>query len=128
MLGNIKILVRWLLQQGMYGNSQKALSNRLGYQESSFSQIVNGHVPVSNRFVNKLCELDPRINREWLVNGQGEMLVPSQHDEVTPVEEQEGLFYGETVKGAKLYKRGEQLLMSVKQDRKSTRLNSSHTT
>ena len=115
MLGNIKILVRWLLQQGMYGNSQKALSNRLGYQESSFSQIVNGHVPVSNRFVNKLCELDPRINRDWLVNGQGEMLVPSQHDdEVTPVEEQEGKFFGETVKGAKLYKRGEQLLMTVK--------------
>ena len=97
MLTNLKILIRWMLQQGMYGSSQKVLSNRLGYKESSFSQIVNGHVPVSGRFVNKLCEMEPRINRDWLMNGQGEMLLPSsQHEEVTPVEEQEGQFFGET--------------------------------
>ncbi len=114
MLTNLKILIRWMLQQGMYGSSQKVLSNRLGYKESSFSQIVNGHVPVSGRFVNKLCEMEPRINRDWLMNGQGEMLLPSQHEEVTPVEEQEGQFFGETLKGAKLYQRGDQLLMTVK--------------
>lgn len=46
----------------------------LGYQKSSFSQIVNGKVPLSEKFVKRLCSLDENINDVWILTGEGELL------------------------------------------------------
>ena len=53
----IKKAINWLIYQELAEN-ERELSERLGYTKSSFSQIVNGKVPLSEKFVNNLCGLD----------------------------------------------------------------------
>lgn len=50
------------------------LARKLGYNNSSFSQIINGRVPASDRFLKRLCELCPDLNYSWLSTGEGTML------------------------------------------------------
>lgn len=45
--------------------AEKKRTNLLGYTKSSFSQIVNGRVTLSDNFVKKLCGLDENINEVW---------------------------------------------------------------
>lgn len=70
----LKKLVKWLIGQGVVSN-QKELAKKLGYGKSSFSLIVNEKLPMSGKFVNRLCEVDRRINRKWVVSGEGEMVL-----------------------------------------------------
>ena len=45
---------------------------KLGYKKSSFSQIMTGRVPLSDRFLDKLCGLD-NLNKVWIKTGKGDM-------------------------------------------------------
>ena len=111
---SLKRIVQWLILQGRV-ESQRDLALRLGYQESSFSQIVNGHVPLSGKFVSRLCALEPRINRDYVLTGQGDMLNSDDvHIEAMPVDDDRAVFYSENTKGAKFYKRGDRLFMTVR--------------
>ena len=110
----LRKIVQWLILQGRV-ESQRELAAQLGYQESSFSQIINGRVPLSNKFLGRLCALEPRVNREWVMHGSGMMLnEQNQNIEAFPVEEEKGVFYSENAKGAKFYKRGDRLFMTVR--------------
>jgi hypothetical protein len=74
-LDRIKILVQWLIGCGIAPN-QESIGTLLGYKsKSSFSQIINGHVPLPKKFIESLYSLDERINRTWLLTGEGEMIV-----------------------------------------------------
>lgn len=68
----IKKVINWLIFQEV-AESEKQLADLLGYTKSSFSQIVNGKVPLAERFIKKLCGLDENINEVWVMNGKGEM-------------------------------------------------------
>lgn len=68
----IKKVINWLIFQEV-AESEKALADLLGYTKSSFSQIVNGRVPLSDNFVKKLCGLDENINEVWIKGGTGTM-------------------------------------------------------
>ena len=68
----IKKAINWLIFQGV-AESEKELADLLGYTKSSFSQIVNGKVPLSEKFVKKLCGLDENINEVWILRGEGEL-------------------------------------------------------
>jgi phage repressor protein C with HTH and peptisase S24 domain len=46
----------------------------MDYTESSMSQILNGKVPLSEKFIKKLSIMDDDINENWLLTGVGEML------------------------------------------------------
>lgn len=70
----IKKVVKWLIYMGI-GDSEKEIAERLGYTKSSFSQIVNGKVPLSDKFIGKLCSLDDNINFVWVQSGEGEMFL-----------------------------------------------------
>lgn len=77
-----KILVRYLISKGL-AFSQKDLGKKLGYgNESSFSQVINGKVPMPKDFIPKINILYPQINTKWLLTGEGEMLLPSDHSPV----------------------------------------------
>lgn len=70
----IKILVHWLISQGVV-SSQQDLGDRVGVTNKSYlSQLVNGKA-TSTDFLNKLTKLDERINRDWIENGSGEMII-----------------------------------------------------
>lgn len=66
----VKKVVNWLIFQEV-AESEKELADLLGYTKSSFSQIVNGRVPISEKFVRKLCGLDKNINEVWVLRGEG---------------------------------------------------------
>lgn len=57
----IRKAINWLLYKGVAENDRE-LSEIMGYTKSSFSQIVNGRVPLSDKFAKKLCRLDENIN------------------------------------------------------------------
>lgn len=69
----IKKVINWLIFME-YAENERALADKLGYTKSSFSQIVNGRVPVSDRFIQKLTSVDENINEVWIKTGDGEML------------------------------------------------------
>lgn len=69
----IRKAINWLIFQDV-AESEKEIADRLGYTKSSFSQIVNGKVPLSEKFVKKLCSLDENINDVWITNGEGSLL------------------------------------------------------
>ena len=64
----IKKAINWLIFQGV-AESEKELADLLGYTKSSFSQIVNGKVPLSE----KLSGLDENINVVWIWRGEGDL-------------------------------------------------------
>lgn len=75
----IKKVVNWLIFQEVV-ESETDLARTLGYQKSSFSQIVNGKVPLSEKFVKRLCALDENINDVWILTGDGNMLKTDSAD------------------------------------------------
>ena len=73
-LKRIKKVINWLIYKEI-GESEKEIAERLDYTKSSFSQIVNGKVPLSDKFISKLCSLDENINLVWVQSGEGEMFL-----------------------------------------------------
>lgn len=73
-LRRLKKVVNWLIFKEIAEN-ERALAETLGYTKSSFSQIVTGKVPLSEKFMKKICSLDENINFVWLQSGEGEMFI-----------------------------------------------------
>jgi hypothetical protein len=70
----IKIIAKWLIGTGAATN-QEQLGKLLGYSnKSSFSQVVNGRVPLPDDFIDRLCSINQNINKVWIMNGTGTMI------------------------------------------------------
>lgn len=69
----VKKVINWLVFME-YAENERELAEKLGYTKSSFSQIVNGKAPLSERFVQKLASVDRNINEVWIMTGEGNML------------------------------------------------------
>lgn len=66
-------VVDWLIFEKIV-TSRKDLALKMGYTESSMSQILNQKVSLSDRFIKKLSNLDERLNLDWILDEKGEML------------------------------------------------------
>ena len=74
----IKLAIKWLIGQRIADN-QEEVGKLLGYSnKSSFSQVINGRVPLPNDFVERLCSLDRNINKVWITEEKGEMIYPQK--------------------------------------------------
>lgn len=69
----VRKLCKWLIFDG-FAESDSDLATKLGYTKSSFSQIINEKVPLSDKFIDKLCAVDDNINKVWILNGIGTLL------------------------------------------------------
>lgn len=69
----LKKLCKWLIYIG-YADNDAELAMKLGYTKSSFSQIINEKVPLSDKFIEKICAVDENINKVWINAGSGVML------------------------------------------------------
>ena len=69
----VKKVVKWLIYQD-FADNDKELAELLGYTKSSFSQIINEKVPLSEKFIDNISLLDQNINKVWILTGEGEML------------------------------------------------------
>lgn len=88
-LQRLKKVVKWLIFSG-FGENEKELAELLGYKKSSFSQILNGRVPLSDKFLDKICSLDNNINKVWVLENKGEMLKNPPVPEPAPQESHAG--------------------------------------
>lgn len=71
----IKLVISWLISEG-YAKNQEGIGNLIGITSKSYlSQLVNCKAD-NKQFINKLSELDRRINVDWILNGKDEMLKP----------------------------------------------------
>ena len=75
----MKYEVAYLKAQNII-TSQNEMRQVLGYNESSFSQIINGRVPFSKNMINKIKQNYPQLNTKWLLTGEGEMLNHHHND------------------------------------------------
>lgn len=66
-------VVDWLVFDNVV-KTRRDLADKLKYTESSLSQIINGKVPLSPRFIKRLSILDQRINSNWIEKEEGSML------------------------------------------------------
>lgn len=115
MNNELKKVVKWLVLQGKAA-SQQELALQMGYNPSAFSQILNGHVPVSEKFLSRLAAYEPTLNLDWVRTGEGDMIVSPQSDiEAAQMgEDGEMEFYTENTHGVRFYKKGKQLFMTVR--------------
>lgn len=73
-LDRIKIAVKTLISLGVAKN-QEDIGLMLGYtSKSAFSQVLNGKVSLPNDFIDRLCKLDKRLVKMWIVNEVGSVL------------------------------------------------------
>ena len=74
----IKLAIKWLIGQRVADN-QEEVGKLLGYSnKSSFSQVINGKVPLPNDFIERLCSLNKNINKVWIIEEKGEMIYPQK--------------------------------------------------
>lgn len=78
-------VVDWLIFEKIV-DSRRDLAEKLGYTESSLSQIINGKVNLSDRFIKKLSNLDSRINKEWINSGEDSMIYTQNNESLVVTE------------------------------------------
>lgn len=73
-LERIKIAVKTLISLGI-GKNQEEIGTLMGYKsKSAFSQILTAKVPIPSGFVDKLCNLDERLEKKWIICEEGNVL------------------------------------------------------
>ncbi len=71
-LKRIRKVINWLIFNE-YAENDAQVASKLGYTKSSFSQIIKGKVPLSEKFIDKLANADENINKVWIKTGDGSM-------------------------------------------------------
>lgn len=69
----VRKICKWLIFID-YAENDADLAKKLGYTKSSFSQIMNEKVPLSDKFVNAIVNANENINLVWINDEKGEML------------------------------------------------------
>jgi phage repressor protein C with HTH and peptisase S24 domain len=69
----VRKLCKWLIYDG-YADNDADLAVKMGYTKSSFSQIMNEKVHLSDKFIDKLCLTNENINKVWINKNIGYML------------------------------------------------------
>jgi hypothetical protein len=67
------------LKKNDFIEKQQDLVNKLGYNKTYISGILNGKIELSSKFIETFCSCFPIINTEWLLTGEGEMLRTTQN-------------------------------------------------
>ena len=69
------------------GLSQEAFGSRIGIKKAAVSRIESGAVNLTETNIMLICEKFD-VNREWLLNGTGEMFLPESSDSLDALAEQ----------------------------------------
>ena len=65
-------VMNWLKYK--LGEPQKAIASRMGYSPAFVASVLNGKVPLSDKFIRNLCSVHQSLNVEWVMTGECEML------------------------------------------------------
>lgn len=79
-LERAKSVVKWLIDEGEI-KSQSELAARMGYNESSISQILTGRVKLSDKFISKLAQVSSSINPKYFKEEDAPMILVNADSE-----------------------------------------------
>lgn len=68
-------MVDWIVYN-RYADNRGDLAIRIGYNPTVLSAALTGRIPFSDKLARTLCQHFKRLNYDWLVRGEGEMLLP----------------------------------------------------
>ena len=79
MAGNnrLKELLNYLIDNRFVRN-QEELSQITGIIKSTISQLCSGKRELNEQYVRRICKQFPFVNQEWLLEGDGEMLLAAE--------------------------------------------------
>ena len=63
-----------------YNLSGRGLADRLGQRPSTVTNYLNGTQAPKLEFIENILRLFPEVSAEWLIRGQGSMLIVDQPD------------------------------------------------
>lgn len=76
-LQRVRKTINWLIFIG-FAENEREVAEKLGYKKASLSQILNGHTPLSEKFVKNLCSADENLNEVWILSGEGNMFLDAK--------------------------------------------------
>jgi len=81
LLGRIELSVNYLINSKLYKYKQD-VGFAMGYKSApAFSNILTGKVNIPKNFITKLCSLSSNLNEDWIISGDGEMILNNiKHD------------------------------------------------
>lgn len=79
MAGNnrLKELLNYLIDNRFVRN-QEELAQITGIIKSTISQLCSGKRELNEQYVRRICKQFPFVNQEWLLEGDGEMLLAAE--------------------------------------------------
>lgn len=77
-----KEVLSWLIYSKKLG-SQRELAELMSYSPTVVSSAMTGKIPLSDKLVKRICSMDERLNIQWVMDGEGEMLL-SDKPRTTP--------------------------------------------
>lgn len=78
----VEDVIEWLIGHGVVANKTD-LAQKIGYNRSSISHIINGSKPLSEKFIYKLCQLSDSINPRYLLGTDDVMVFANgQHRQI----------------------------------------------
>lgn len=79
MAGNnrLKELLNYLIDNRFVRN-QEELAQITGIIKSTISQLCSGKRELNEQYVRRICKQFPFVNQEWLLEGDGEMLLATK--------------------------------------------------
>lgn len=67
-----------------YKLTQREVAIKIGLKSATYlSDVLNGRHPVSEQISDSLIKAFPEYSKDWLLTGEGEMLIASEHDNST---------------------------------------------
>jgi len=70
-----RAMVDWLVYN-RYADNRGDLAARMGYNPTVLSAALTGRIPFSDKLAKTLCQYNKRLNFNWLMYEEGEMLNP----------------------------------------------------
>lgn len=72
-----RAIVDWLVYNG-YAINRGDLAAKIGYNATVLSAAITGRNNFSDKMAKAICAFNNRLNLEWVLTGEGEMLLPRQ--------------------------------------------------
>lgn len=80
----VRKVIKWLISERVV-LYQKDVAKRMNYNASVMSNLLNGNGRITDRFIERLCDIDTRLNPDWIRTGNGDMLDKSHDNNIKDV-------------------------------------------
>ena len=61
------------------------LSQKLGISRYTIDKYLQGVNPISSKFITKILGVYPDINKDWFLEGKGEMFISKQKEKIVTI-------------------------------------------